>query len=120
MSQTDKRTAFENAKQFAIDNSLQKDLPFQNRTLNSMGVGSEIKSTKKPPLAGQYKTINMNQESNHNNEGLRVHFADEIMPNEVNDSYNDIQISLTPNVLSKKLKAKNRVSMMHASPNKIN
>jgi len=49
-----------------------------------------------------------------------VHFADEILPNEVNDSYNDIQISLTPNVLSKKLKAKNRVSMMHASPNKIN
>ena len=54
---------------------MQKDLPFQNRTLNSIGVGSELKTTKKPPLPGQYKTISMNEELNHNKDGLRVHFA---------------------------------------------
>ena len=117
-----KKAAFENAKQFIIENSLQKDLPFQNRTLNQIGVGSEIKTTKKPPLPAQYKTISMNEEMSNTKEGLRVHFAQEgkniELHNEGNDSLNDIQISLTPNVLTKKLKAKNRVSQMQSSPNK--
>jgi hypothetical protein len=64
----------------------------------------------------------MNEETSNTKEGLRVHFAQEgknfELHNEGNDSLNDIQISLTPNVLTKKLKAKNRVSQMQSSPNK--